>query len=94
VLAALCCALPPLLGVLGLSGLAGVVGSMPFTYHLVLQWMVLGLILFTWGWFGWKWTRMNQDNRRSYWTIVTGIILVIVTLYLVKNWYAHIFLMG
>lgn len=93
-LAALCCAVPPFLGVLGFTGLAGILGAMPFTYHLVLQWLALGLVLITWGWYGWKLKQMTRAQRSSPRTIIVGILLILVSLYVVKTWYAHMFLMG
>lgn len=94
VFAALCCTMPPFLGVLGLTGLAGLLGSMPFTYHLVLQWSALVILVFTWGWFGWKWSRMDTPRRRSVPTILVGLVLLFISFYVLKTWYAHVFLMG
>lgn len=92
--AVLCCAAPPLLGVLGLTGVATLLGSMSFTLHLVFQWIALGLIALTWFWFGWKISIMSSSNRWSPMTLGVGFILILVTVYIVKTWYAHVFLMG
>ncbi len=94
ILAALCCAVPPLLGILGLTGAAALLGSMPFTYHLIFQWIALGIIVPTWGWFVWNVSRMSNNHRWSAKTLGIGFVLLLVSAYVVKTWYAHIFLMG
>ncbi len=92
--AGLCCGAPPILGTLGLTGLAAALSSIPFGMHLVLQWMALGLILAAWGWIVFRWRRTPSSSRWTARTVVLGTILVAATLYVLKNWYAHVFVMG
>lgn len=92
-LAGLCCGAPPLLGTLGLTGLAAALSAMPFGMHLVLQWVALGLILVAWGWIGLRWRRTPSSSRWRARSVVIGAILIAATLYVLKNWYVHVFVM-
>lgn len=88
--AGLCCVGPLLLGTLGLSGVAGALASMPFMYHVVLQWIAVAIMVGAWAWFLYKWFQLPDDRRWNLASVVTGIILVGISWYVLQSWAGHV----
>lgn len=88
--AGVCCAGPAVLGTLGLSGLAGGLASMPFFYHVLLQWIAVAILVGTWTWFFYRWKQLPHDRRWNRLSTVTGLILMGITLYVLRSWATHV----
>jgi len=88
--AGVCCVGPTVLGAVGLSGLAGGLASMPFVYHVVLQWIAVAILVGTWTWLAYRWKQLPDDPRWNRVSIVTGLILVGLTLYVLRSWTTHV----
>lgn len=88
--AGLCCTGPAVFGVLGLAGVAGILTAMPFVYHLILQWLALVLIGGVWCRFLYKWFHLPEERRWSRVPIISGGILVVMCLYVIRSWATHV----
>lgn len=88
--AGLCCVVPVILGVIGLSGLAGITASMPFVYHIILQWVALGILVVAWSLFLRKWLKLPKSQRWNRISIFTGLILIAVSVYVIRSWTTHV----
>jgi hypothetical protein len=88
--AGLCCAGPLLFGALGFSGLAGTLASLPFVYHVILQWIAVAIMVGTWTWFLYKWFQLPENQRWSQVSIITGMILFGISLYVLRSWATHV----
>jgi hypothetical protein len=88
--AGLCCTGPLFLGALGFSGLAGTLAALPFVYHVILQWIAVTILIGTWTWFLYKWFQLPKTMRWNRAPILTGIILLGVSLYVLRSWATHV----
>lgn len=88
--AGLCCVGPLLFGAVGLSGTAGLLASMPFVYHVILQWISLGIIVGAWSWFLYKWFQLPGKQRWNRVAVITSLLLIGVSVYVVRSWARHV----
>lgn len=88
--AGLCCAGPLLFGALGMSGIAGGLASMPFVYHVILQWIALAILAGSWTWFVYKWFQIPVERRWTPASIIMGLILTAISLYVIRSWATHV----
>lgn len=88
--AAVCCTGPLLFGALGMSGIASALTSLPFFYHIILQWIALLIMVGTWSWFLYKWFQLPNDQRWNRMSIITGLILTAASLYVLRSWATHV----
>lgn len=88
--AGICCLGPVVLGLVGLSGLAGTLSALPFFYHVILQWIALGIMAGAWIIFLYRWINQPEENRWNRVSVLTGGLLVIMTLYVIRSWVTHI----